>query len=142
MLDEAMEMLVYFDSLVAADASFPEHWKFLEYLEQESDSTRSNIQRLMQGDFLDGKKETNLFVVSSLFHLPSLAHELEDYVHTHRSVVGTVVLVSAEELHGEQKVAQLPIYLKSMFYEVYSHLFSAPGTTGSQPSGNARETGV
>ncbi|HTY37248.1 MAG TPA: hypothetical protein VMH23_09065, partial [Bacteroidota bacterium] len=93
--------------------------------ENEFQTTKENIQKLFEGNVLDSRKQNNIFISSSTFHLIRLSREFETYLSKYEGPfqIRHIVLIGAED-EGEPltSVAQLHNYVKAMFFDIFDYL--------------------
>jgi hypothetical protein len=123
--DEARALEREFSRLVDQDPDVANRHNFTVSLENQSTSTRQNLENFFNGDYLREQKAT-LFLVSSTFHLPRLARDAEQLIGADsniKSMVQRLYLVGSETHPSEDPVTLEAIYIKAMLFEVFHHLF-------------------
>lgn len=128
--DESERMDIMFDRLIK-DGFFSETQikrmnSIRFYQETQSTTTRENIQRLFEDGHLVSpqKGKSNVYLVSSTFHLPRLAAEVEKYLNTSefKQYINFIVLCGADDLNDPIIPTGTPGYLKTLYFELYHYL--------------------
>lgn len=125
-LNEAADMELYFRQQIARDPLPPTvHYRLQR--EMQSESTQKNIEyffQKVQGDD-DHSPPMNVFVVSSLYHLPRFIDLTMQMVREHGVRLDRITFVSAEDpLETLPAQATCPDYIKSCMFEFYWQLYS------------------
>ena len=114
-----------FDSLIEDDPLFSEHRNFVVDKERAARTSSENLINFFTHNYPREYKNTFLYIVSSTFHLRTLADEAEKYLESDAALkenIQRIILVGAEQRAKEEPVMLEPYYVKNMFFEIFRHM--------------------
>jgi hypothetical protein len=91
------------------------------FYEQRSIDTITNIEHLLKDDYLQQKRTYNLYLVSSTYHLVSIAEQIEKHLKTSRNIE-QIILWGAELQNIPLRPPFKEIYIKQMFFYIFRYL--------------------
>lgn len=121
-MDEAVAMKNYFEYSIKGSQKLSNVSRFVVYTEEFSDTTSSNIAQVMADENIAESEGNNLFVISSLFHLPKLANIIEEYKESKKKTIDLVTLVAAENYLSKNELMYQPAYVKQLFFVFFNFL--------------------
>ncbi len=119
--DEANEMKIYFaelDNLIPPRSRRFTH--FVVHSDDDSRTTEQNVDKFWE-TAVRADQEHHIIVISSTFHLPRLERAVREKAGSN---VRRLTLIGSEHPTLETEVSADDNYIKSMTFEILSHLYS------------------
>ena len=121
-LNEAGDMLLYFEE---NRKNIPEHIQVVTHREDTAQNTKDNITRSFAERDPPIADQSHFFFISSLFHLPRLAHEVSAVLEKHVGKARQITLVSAQKAMSEPEGSfHEATYMKSAMFEFFQQLLN------------------